>query len=215
MWLVHGVQKGKIPSTNVSGKVNKAAKTMSASDVKDFLMQERGLKECGSDIRKRILSTLKELSNPLTLQTEEPAVPDSIASTKTFHGDFDNTLKMYRGFEFTPKENQAILNFTESKPTTHDKFKVEYSKGDDFGNNSKIVIKKLRENTGKFVFVAIIKVRAAEEVEENPPPQSPQSPEPQSDAGEEIKLVKSSLIDDQSGDEILTNFLQSVFRTKA
>lgn len=228
MWLVHGVQKGKILPSKVGPKVTMAASRMNPSDVKDFLMQERGLKECGRDTKKRLLAALKEIHKPLYLETEEPESPNPIASSKIFHGDFDDTLKMYRGFEFTPKEIQAIQNFTETKPTRLDKFSVTYSKGDDYGNNSTIVVKKLRDTVG-FVYVAIVKIRAGEDQpEESPQEPVEQSPEPassqgaqgvqeaeDSNVGEEIKIIKSIPIDDQSGDEILTNFLQAVFRTKA
>lgn len=230
MWLVHGVQKGKIPSSQPGSKVTKAADSMKPSDVQDFLMQECGLKECGIDVKKRLLAALKEIHEPMHLEAEEPDAPNPIASSKIFHGDFDDTLKMYRGFEFTPKENQAIQNFTESKPTKHDKFSVTYSKGDDYGNNSTIVVKKLRDGSG-FVFVAIVKVRSGKDQSEETPPQEPieqptgqpATPTPpqgiqeanDSGEGDEIKIIKSIPIDDQSGDEILTNFLQAVFRTKA
>lgn len=229
MWLVHGVQRGKIPASKVDTKITTAANDMNPSDVKDFLMQECGIKECGLESKKRILSTLKKIHPSMTLEVEEPNIPNPIASSKIFHGDFENTLKMYRGFEFTPKENQAIKNFTESLPTKHDKFSVQYSKGDDYGNNSTIVVKKLRDTNSKFVYVAIVKIRAGEDPEDSETTQSSQTPETPSEtpsprlqeadadplSGDEIRIIKSIPIDDQSGDEILTNFLQAVFRTKA
>jgi len=224
MHVVYAMQKGKIPK---SGKAGKAADEMDPSDVRDFLMQECGLQECGISAKRRILKVLKNLVGQGHLQEENEQSINVIASTKTFHGDFNDTLKMYRGFEFTPKENQAIQNF-EIKPVAHDRFKVQYSKSDDFTNNSTIVVKKLREPTGKFVYTALVKVRGGEDLpKESPtetPPQKPEGKQPaqpqlreiETDVeGDEIKIIKSIPIDDQEGSEILTNFLQAVYRTKA
>jgi len=232
MWVVHNMQRGKTPK---SGKAGEAAASMNPEDVKDFLMQECGLKECGSDAKQRILKALKEIQKSMSLQEEESATPNVIASTKTAHGDFDQTLKMYRGFELTPKENQAIQSFDEVEPTAHDKFKVQYSKSDDYTNNSTIVVKKLKEPNGQFVYTALIKVRAGEDQPEEPPaeepqsgappqtgtpptqpqPQQPQQPMMEQGGGDEIKIIKSIPIDDKEGSEILTNFLQAVYHTKA
>jgi hypothetical protein len=237
MWLVHGLQKGKVSQRTVRPVILEAAKSMNTDDVKDYLMEECGLKECGVGAKKRILIALRELRTPLGLGEEQMDTPNPIASTKIFHGDFDNTLKMYRGFELTPKENQAIQNFDEAEPTAHDKFKVQYSKSDDYGNTSTFVVKKLREPNGQFVYTALLKSRAGEDQAEQPaePPSEPsgQPPKPPSQAptgavppqepvreadgsaGDEIKLIKSVPINDQEGSEILTNFLQAVYRTKS
>lgn len=224
MHLVYAMQKGKMPK---SGKAGKAASEMNPEDVRDFLMQECGMLECGMHAKQRILKVLKSLVGHNKLQEDDQETPNVLASTKTLHGDFNSTLKMYRGFELTPKENQAVQNF-EVKPAAHDRFKVQYSKSDDFTNNSTIVVKKLREPTGQFVYVALIKVRGGEDKPEEQPPaeQPPQEPAAQAGqpplkeietdvAGDEIKIVKSTPIDDQEGSEILTNFLQAAYRTKA
>jgi hypothetical protein len=236
MWVVHGIQKGKISPGHAGDKASKAAKSMNPEDVKDFLMQECGLKECEIDVKRRLLQGLKELQGHMNLREEEPSAPNTISSTKTLHGDFEQTLKMYRGFEFTPKENQAIQNFDEAEPTAHDKFKVQYSKSDDYTNTSTIVVKKLKEPTGKFVYTALIKVRGGEDQEATPPEAPPtkepsetppsggqpgnQPPPPVREAdgdleGDEIKIIKSTAIDDQEGSEILTNFLQAVYHQQA
>lgn len=248
MWVVHGIQKGKISPSDAGEKASKAAHSMEPSDVQDFLMQEMGLKELSIGPKRRILNLLKglvtstapmEIAEPMMLEMEwdDQQLPNVLASTKTYHGDFNNTLKMYRGFELTPKENQAIQNFTETEPTAHDKFKVQYSKSDDFGNTSTIVVKKLREPSGKFVYVALTKVRSGQEEEPtspetptNPPQQEPQPTSPagpnqmsgnpplkeQDDPGsEEIKIVKSVPIEGIDGSKILTNFLQAVFHQQA
>lgn len=220
MHVVYAMQKGKMAK---SGKAGEAANEMDPQDVKDFLMQECGLKECGVSTKQRILKVLKYLMGHNVIQEEIPASPDVVASTKTAHGDFDQTLKMYRGFEFTPKENQAIQNFDEAQPSVHDKFKVQYSKSDDFTNNSTIVVKKLRQPDGKFVYTALVKVRGGEEAEapeepagappegEAPPAQAPMKEA----AGDEIKIIKSVPIDGMGGEEILTNFLQAVYHNQA
>jgi hypothetical protein len=219
MHAVYAMQHGKMPK---SGKAGQAAAEMSPSDVKDFLMQECGLQECNSTVKKRILQVLKKMSGHDVLKEEEPSSPNVIASTKTAHGDFDQTLKMYRGFEFTPKENQAIQNFDEAEPSAHDKFKVQYSKSDDFTNNSTIVVKKLRQPDGKFVYTALVKVRGGTDQVEEPetPPDAPAGGPPgqppiKEGAGDEIKVIKSTPIDGMGGEEILTNFLQAVYHNQA
>ena len=231
MHVVYAMQKGKTPK---SGKAGQAASEMDPSDVRDFLMQECGLRECGISAKQRILKVLKNIIGQGHLQEDQDPSMNVIGSTKTLHGDFNDTLKMYRGFELTPKENQAIQNF-EVEPAAHDRFKVQYSKSDDFTNNSTIVTKKLREPNGKFVYTALVKVRGGEDKpeeppvetppEEAPPQEAPPTGQPQGQpplreietnvAGDEIRIIKSIPIDDQEGSEILTNFLQAVYRTKA
>jgi hypothetical protein len=246
MWLVHGIQKGKISSSHAGEKASKAAHSMDPTDVKDFLMQEMGLKELNIGTRQRLLnhlkglynSTAKEVVEPMMLEDDEDQkIPNVVASTKAYHGDFDSTLKMYRGFELTPKENQAIQGFDETEPTAHDKFKVQFSKSDEFGNTSTIVVKKLREPSGKFCFVALTKVRSGEEEEpttpETPTPPAEQGKKPAPPAGkppqggqppltegddpsaEEIKITKSVPFPDSDGSQILTNFIQSVYHELA
>lgn len=220
LWLVHGLQKGKISENKVSPTIRRAAQYIPDQLLKEYLMDHCGIKNCGVDIKKNLIGKLKEL------QTEPEEAPNPIANVKTFNGNFDSTVKMYRGFELTPKENQAIKNFT-IQPTIHDKFKVQYSKSDDYGNTSTVVVKKLKEPQGHFVYLAIMKIRSGEDTPETPedspdaenkenPPQDTSVKSPlKEDAGEEIKLIKSTPIDDTEGSEILTNFLQSIYRTKA
>jgi hypothetical protein len=216
MWVVHGIQKGKISPGDAGEKATKAAQQMKSSDVKDFLMQECGLKECGKDAKIRLLKALKEVSGagpsePMNLEAyEEEPKRNVISSTKTLHGDYEKTLKMYRGIQFTPKEAQAIQNFTDAKPTKLDKFFVKYDKVDDFGNNTDITVKKLQEG-GKFIYVAFVKNRPGEEETPEEPEAGPAGGAPQEPNEEEIMIIKSSPIDDQEGSEILTNFLMDVY----
>jgi hypothetical protein len=233
MHVVHAMQKGKMAK---SGKAGQAADSMNPSDVKDFLMQECGFMECGPEVKMRILKGLKEIQEPMNLQEEVPPTPNPVASSKTLHGDYEQTLTMYRGFEFLPKENQAIQNFDEVQPAEHDKFKVKYSKSDSsFTNTSTIVVKKLREPTGQFVYIALIKVRGGDKEPEvapaggapggEPPQQNlaaqtgAKPPEPQlkeaEEGGDEIKIIKSIPLDGREGSEILTNFLQAVYHQQA
>jgi hypothetical protein len=219
LWLVHGLQKGKISETRVDPIIRKAAHSIPDQLLKEYLMDHCGIKNCGVDTKRKLVGKLKELQ----IASEE--TPSPIANVKTFNGDFDSTCKMYRGFELTPKENQAIKNFTDVQPTIHDKFQVQYSKSDDYGNTSTVVVKKLKEPQGHFVYLAIMKIRAGEDVPEEPateeePPNSqekPATPTPslKEESGEEIKLIKSVPINDQEGSEILTNFLRYIYRTKA
>lgn len=236
MWAVYNIQKGKSP---VRGKAGKAASEMNPEDVKDFLMEKVGLKKCDIGVKRRLLQTLKEIQEPMNLEhvSEEPTTPPAVASTTTAHGDFDQTLNMYRGFELTPKENQAIQNFIEAKPSVHDKFKVQYAKSDGFTNNSTIVVKKLREPNGQFVYTALVKVRGNQPPPvappAGPPPETPPAtpspnagptggpPKPptpmkeQEEAGDEIKVIKSIPFGGKEGSEILTNFLQAVYHSQA
>ena len=225
MHTVYAMQHGKMPK---SGQAGQAATDMDPGDVRDFLMQECGLQECNVTAKKRILRVLKNMMGHNVLKEEEPSAPNVVSSTKTSHGDFEQTLKMYRGFEFTPKENQAIQNFDEAEPSVHDKFKVQYSKSDDFTNNSTIVVKKLRQPDGKYVYTALVKVRGGEDQAEQPPAEPPAggpegapeggTPPEQSlkeGEGDEIKIIKSTPIDGVGGEEILTNFLQAVYHNQA
>jgi len=209
MGLVYGVQQGKVPKSKVGDKVTKAADSMSKEDVKDFLMQECGLRECNIDVKRRILSALKEIVEPMNLEEEyEEDNIDPVATSKGYYGDFDKTVKMYNDEnEFTPKENQAIQNF-KIKPIEYDIFKVVYSKTDTSGNTSKIVIKKLKDSNGKFLYTAIVKIRAVEEKPDDNVDNSKIK-------GENIKLIKSIPIDYNEGSEILTNFLLDVYYKKA
>ena len=214
MGLVHGIQTGKVSRSKVGDKALKAADSMNPSDVKDFLMERFGLKECGRYPKIRILKALRELvgpMEPMNLEAyEEEPKRNVISSTKTLHGDYEKTLKMYRGIQFTPKEAQAIQNFTDAKPTKLDKFFVKYDKVDDFGNNTDITVKKLQEG-GKFIYVAFVKNRPGEEETPEEPEAGPAGGAPQEPNEEEIMIIKSSPIDDQEGSEILTNFLMDVY----
>ena len=117
MHTIYAMQHGKIPK---SGKAGKAADSMDPGDVKDFLMQEFGLKECPMEVKQRIYGNLKELQEPTSLQEfYDDTTPDVIATAKTFTGDYKDTLKKYRGTQYTPKENQAIENFDQVTPTVY------------------------------------------------------------------------------------------------
>ena len=222
MWVVHGVQKGKLSPGEVGDKAAKAARTMSASDVKDFLMQECGLKECGRDAKIRILKALKEVfgagpSEPMNLEEEGDESPNVIDSTKDYIGDFENTIRTkYNGIPLHPQEIQAASNFDRTTATiSKDRKQIEVKKSDDFGNNSVIVIKKLRDS-GNLVFVAFIKSRSGEEPEvagqqNEPAPEAGPEGEPEEPQGDKIKLIKSTPIDDSEGSEILTNFMTQVW----
>ena len=78
--------------------------------------------------------------------------------------DFDSYTNQRRGIEMTPKEQQAILNFTKAKPTKRDKFFVEYETTDAFGNNTTTIIKKLRDG-GQYVWTAFAKHESSEDKE--------------------------------------------------
>lgn len=202
MHIVYRMQQGEIPK---SGKAGEIANQIKPSDLKHFLMQEYGFCEFDETVKKRIFSVLKEFKKKNLNEEENPEAPNVIASSKTFEGDFDQTLKMYLGFELTPKENQAIQNFNEAKPVLHDKFKVQYSKSDDFTNNTTFFIKKLRQPDGKFVYFAFVKVRGG----------SAEPADKSEETNYKIKLIKSIPITDQEGSNILTNFIQAVYHQQA
>lgn len=209
MGLVYGIQRGKISPNAAGPKASKAARNMNPSDVKDFLMQECGLKECGIDVKRRLLSTLKEIQEPMNL--EEDSVPSVISSSKTLHGDFEQTLRMYRKNPFKPQENQAIQSFDEVKPISHDKTMVKYNKSNSFTQNSTIAIIKSQAPDGKYFYTAFIKVRGGQDSSDPSAEPTPQ----QASEGDEIKIVNSIPIDDNEGSEILTNFLQEVYHRQA
>ena len=228
MHTIYAMQHGKIPK---SGKAGKAADSMDPGDVKDFLMQEFGLKECPMEVKQRIYGNLKELQEPTSLQEfYDDTTPDVIATAKTFTGDYKDTLKKYRGTQYTPKENQAIENFDQVTPTVHNAFNVGYNKADFKGNAATIIVKKILDQTGKYIYMALIKKRGSKDQPAEPeepatPPATPPAggggegkppiKEAEETGGDEIQIVKSVPFDGQSGDDILTNFLQSIFNKMA
>jgi hypothetical protein len=228
MHTVYAMQHGKMPK---SGKAGEAANSMDPGDVKDFLMQEFGMKKCPMEVKQRIYGNLKELQEPTSLQEfYDDTTPDVIATAKTFNGDYKDTLKKYRGTQYTPKENQAIENFTQVTPTVHNAFNVGYNKADFKGNATTIIVKKILDQTGKYIYMALIKKRGSKDQpapEPEEPPTPPASPpaggggakppikEEEESGGDEIQIVKSVPFDGQSGDNILTNFLQSIFNKMA
>lgn len=240
--IVHAIQSGKMKLTKAQGKTKKAAKEMNPSDVKDFLMECFNLKKCSVETKKRLIITLKSLNE--NYEDSNPNV-NVVASSKRFHGDFKETLKGYRGYMLTPKEHQAATN-GDIKPTVLNNFNIGFSKSDPVGNTSTVMIKKLREPNGQYVYTAIVKVRGGEDQEEpeiaapesadqapaQPAPQQPstsnsapqQSALTEGLAGDEIRIIKSVPIsihgnektaDSISGDEILTNFINTIYRKYA
>lgn len=164
--------------------------------------------------------------------------PERNVVAKTFdtEGDFDSYVNQRRGIEITPKEQQAILSYTKTKPTQNDRFFIRYETTDDFGNNDTTVIKKLREGN-QFCWTAFSKHETAEE-EGKPEGSEKEVPEkgeeePSKEKGEKtpedlklkeqlpvnneltvndpIRITKTiTFVDDTQGADTLSDFLKKL-----
>jgi len=145
-----------------------------------------------SEQKKKLIVGLKTLKkkiakeNAMTLSPQEPMnldedIPNKernvISQTFTVDNeDFDSYINRYRGIQFTPKENDAILNFRNIvHPTAQDPFFVRFENVDDFGNNTTTVVKKFKKGD-QFVFTAFSSVTKTPEPESEPEAEMP-SPE--------------------------------------
>lgn len=103
-----------------------------------------------------------DIVNPDNLVAEEmPNERNVIAKTFDTKSDFYSYVNQHRGIEFTPKEQQAIINYKNAQPTHQDKYFVKYETTDNFGTNNTTVIKKLKEG-GQFCWTAFAKHERAD-----------------------------------------------------
>ncbi len=115
---------------------------------------------------------LRNSENPLTNENEFTGTgvasasgnsePNVIAQTFETEADYDSYVNQRRGIEMTPKEQQAIGNFRDARPTQQDRFLVQYNQTDPFEKNSTITIKKLKDG-GLFCWTAFSKYESAED----------------------------------------------------
>jgi hypothetical protein len=199
--LVKGVQQGKISPKKVGSKVTKAANSMSAKSVNDFMVIKK--KRTKEEIEE-VLSVLRELKKTITEDADATAVDKNpIAKTFTQKGDFEQYVNRFQGLEIKPKEFEAVTNYQKTKPTTFDKFSIRYENTDDFNNSTTTVIKKLREGN-KLVFTAFQINKASEETDGNKKPEEAQN-QP------DIVIKKSiSFNDEIEGGNILGDMLQKL-----
>lgn len=230
MYKVYGVQKGILKPHMVGSAVKKAARKMHPSSVKDFLTESP--LNLSDDIRKEIISVLKEIREPMYLEEQEQSI-NPISKTFTKKGNFDQIANSYRGIQFLPKELQSVHNFMETKPSKLDKFHVKYDTTDQFGNNTTTIVKKLKEGD-QFVYTAFTKYSNAnkeaepEQTEEPPasvtpgvnPPTSPTPSQPMQEQDvqpttapgqDDVVITKSAPFkDDTDGSEIMGDFLKKL-----
>jgi len=150
-----------------------------------------------------------DITNPDNLVSEEiPTERNVIAKTFDTKSDFDSYVNQHRGIEFTPKEQQSIINYKNSKPTQHDKYFVKYETTDDFGTNDTTVIKKLKEG-GQFCWTAFAKhERADEEAEPEGNVAEQETSEDELTVNDPIRITKSvTFINDVDGANVLSDFL--------
>lgn len=148
--------------------------------------------------------------------------PNVVAKTFDTNADFDSYVNQRRGIEMTPKEMQAIGNYRDARPTQQDRFFVRFESTDDFGNNSTIVIKKLKEGA-QFCWTAFSKHESAEdegkpegaeggeEKEEKPDLKEQDLSQDEMTVDDPIRITKSiTFTDETQGADILSNFIASL-----
>lgn len=191
------------------------------------LKNKTSIKKLSEDQKRKLLIGLKKLKeggnvggetdivNADNLVAEEmPNERNVIAKTFDTKSDFDSYVNQHRGIEFTPKEQQAVINYKNAQPTHQDKYFVKYETTDDFGTNDTTVIKKLKEG-GQFCWTAFAKhERADAEVE----PEGATEPVQEQDASEDeltvndpIRITKSiTFANDVDGANVLGDFLRKL-----
>ncbi len=134
-------------------------------DIKRFIKAKECLTESGKRKLLHALHLYKELQEPMWISEDgmmDRPERNVIAKTFDTKADFDSYVNQRRGIQMTPKEQQSILSYTETKPTQRDHFFVKFETTDDFGNNETTIIKKLREGN-QFCWTAFTKHESAEE----------------------------------------------------
>lgn len=171
---------------------------------------------------------------------DEPQERNVISKTFDIKSDFNSYTNQHRGIEITQKEQQAIINYTKSKPIRIDRFFIKYETTDSFRNNESTVIKKLKEEN-QFCWTAFSKTESAKE-EETPegseesiptkkpeikeiapilpkPPGQPNQPSipvrnnknANITVSDTIRITKSiTFIDETDGANILADFLETL-----
>lgn len=179
--------------------------------------------------KKRLLLALKNIREEYTgniggetdiqnadcLVSEEDQETNIIAKTFDTKADFDSYVNQFRGIQMTPKEQQSIIGYKNSKPVAQDKFFVKYETSDNFGNNNTTVIKKLREGS-QFCWTALSKNEPAD----SNPEKSLNKGEIESDNQSKnsgvtvldtIRITKTiTFVDDIDGANILGDFLRKL-----
>lgn len=174
--------------------------------------------------KKKLLKILKEYrilsENDNYIGARDNMEMNVISKKFSTNAEFDSYVSQHRGLEILPKEQQAITNYKNIKPSEFTKFFVKYESTDEFSNNTTTIIKKLKEG-GKCCWTAFQKIQSLngsessiQEADEMPTPenqpapnQQPQEqPEPQND--KKIEIVKSIPFEDEiKGSEIISEFL--------
>lgn len=249
--LAIAVQAGEFPKSKAGPSVKQMANSMSREKLQHFTKVKERMTEAQKQRLLTVLRTLKEeytgnvggetdirnADNMMVAEDEftarEKPEANVIAQTYDTEADFDSYVRIRRGIEMTPKELEAIANFTETRPVKQDRFSVEFRTTDDFGNNDRTIIKKLLQD-GKPTWVAFSTHENAEEEgkpndqkaeessgeEENggeepelPPLKEAVPPQPEDNTFEvkdPIRVTKSITFQGDDGADVLTDFLQKL-----
>jgi len=181
-----------------------------------------------SEHKKKLLKILKEYKdlteNDNYVGTRDNMESNVISKKFTTNADFESYVSQHRGLEILPKEQQAISNYKNIKPSEFTKFFIKYESTDEFSNNTTTIIKKLKEG-GKCCWTAFQKIQSlsnspeeapiqeADEMppQNNPPEQNQQTQpqeQPQSQDDKRIEVIKSiPFADELQGSEIISEFL--------
>ena len=110
--------------------------------------------------KKKLLEILK---NSKILLIKEEVISKKF-DTKA---EFNTYIAQHRGLEILPQEKQAILNYTEVKPSELNRFFIKYETTDNFSNNNTTIVKKLKDGN-QFCWTAFSK-NENPEAKSNPP----------------------------------------------
>jgi hypothetical protein len=204
--LVRGIQTGKIPSNKVSSKIKKVAKNISAKDAHDFAVKP--INEITSEAKKRMVKILKGIVDTNMLNEEED---NPIAKSFIINDDFDTYIKRFQSYPFSDKELEAVDNFNKfskkSPNVINSNKEIKYDTTDEFGNNTSIVIEKLKENN-QYVYTAFEKESSSND---SSSPSGENNEAGKNNTKNKITITKSILFtDDIRGGEILLQFLKNL-----
>lgn len=194
--LVRGVQAGKVPKSKVSASVRKAARTMPIKSVDDFLKEKADNKS-----KKILLSILKEIHEPMML---DEANVNPVSKSFTQKGEYDTFVNRFIGSPFQSKEIDSVNNYKKQLPSKKTSNEIKYETNDQFNNNVKTIIKKLKENN-KFVYTAFQQYSSTTKNDVQPDNN-------ESDIMEEEIIITKSIpfVDEIEGGKILFDFIQKL-----
>lgn len=182
--------------------------------------------------KKRILSILKDIREPMYLQEKEDDTQENVINpiSNTFHvkEDWGLYIKKFIGQPLSAKELEAIDNFKEKEPTTISRTEIWYKGTDTFGISNIVVIKKMKDG-GQFSYTSFQKSDKLEDNDNkdnenslssnqgdpflggNQSSSTPSTEKQNNDNKDDIIVTKSILFkDDIKGASILVKFLKKL-----